>query len=86
MNLIKTSLIAAAALLVTSISEAPAQNGPVAGACATESKCCKGLPHAQPAHAQLPGGEPEKASPACREVLDTTSPATAADTTRGSGN
>jgi hypothetical protein len=74
MNLIKTSLIAAAVLLVT-VSTAPAQNGPVAGACATEiEKYCKGLPHVNRAVRNCLEENKEKASPACREVLDTTGP------------
>jgi hypothetical protein len=72
MRLIKTSLIAAAALLVTA-STAPAQYGPVAGACATEiEKYCKGLSHGNRAVRNCLEENKEKASPTCREALDST--------------
>ena len=68
----KTSVIAAAALLVT-VSTAPAQNGPVAGACASEiEKYCKGLPHVTAPCATAWEENREKASPACREALGST--------------
>ncbi len=74
MKLIKTSLIAAAALLA-SASLAAAQHGPVAGACATEiEKYCKGLPHVNRAVRNCLEENREKASPGCREVLDTFGP------------
>jgi hypothetical protein len=45
----------------------------VAGACATEiEKYCKGLPHANRAVRNCLEGNREKASPACREALDST--------------
>ncbi len=72
MKLIMTSVIAAAALLVTA-STAPAQHGPVAGACATEiEKYCKGLPHVNRAVRNCLEENREKASPACREALGST--------------
>jgi hypothetical protein len=74
MKLIKTSLIAVAALLATA-SAAPAQHGPVAGACATEiEKYCKGLPHVNRAVRNCLEENREKAAASCREALDTTGP------------
>ena len=54
---------------------APAQHGPVAGACTSEiEKYCKGLPHVNRAVRNCLEENREKASSACREVLDTTGP------------
>jgi hypothetical protein len=74
MKLIKTSLIAAAALLA-SASLAAAQRGPVAGACSAEiEKYCKGLPHVNRAVRNCLEANRGKASPTCREALDTYGP------------
>jgi hypothetical protein len=74
MKLIKTGLIAAAALFA-SASLAAAQQGPVASACATEiEKYCKGLPHVNRAVRNCLEENKDKASPACREALGTFGP------------
>jgi hypothetical protein len=76
MKLIKTSLIATAVLLATG-SMAPAQRGPVAGACACANeieKYCKGLPHVNRAVRNCLEKNRDKASDSCRQALDTTGP------------